>query len=168
MLTDICFNPNGKVHISTQLLKTKFHCTKSIFVFLYQKVKRQQHKLKKEIQENPFQAEDAVCLADYCDIMRCNVLVTQDAKIAFPENGINTDVEIWQEATAYRTALATSGPRDLARYTVTVREGVYKQNKVVPPPAQTPTEPANKQNCEKSTPSVPQDSSNAFNTCFND
>lgn len=83
-----------------------------------------------------FQAEDAVCLADYCDIMRCNVLVTQDAKIAFPES-VNTDIEIWREATAYRTALATSGPRDLARYTV--RESGYKQNK--PEPVTTPPPP---------------------------
>ncbi|CAH0556995.1 unnamed protein product [Brassicogethes aeneus] len=61
-------------------------------------------------------AEDAVCLADYCDIMRCDVLITQDPKTVFPDLE-NTDVEIWREATSYSKALATSGPRDVAKYT---------------------------------------------------
>jgi len=71
------------------------------------------------------QAEDAVCLADYCDIMRCEVLMTQE--VGSPITGdpahINTDIEIWSEATAYRTALSPSGPRDLAR--VLLRGGLF-------------------------------------------
>lgn len=62
-------------------------------------------------------AEDAVCLADYCDIMRCEVLMAQDSSSASSgdPSHTNTDIEIWSEATAYRTALSLSGPRDLAR-----------------------------------------------------
>uniref|UniRef100_A0A182QU16 C2H2-type domain-containing protein n=1 Tax=Anopheles farauti TaxID=69004 RepID=A0A182QU16_9DIPT len=62
-------------------------------------------------------AEDAVCLADYCDMMRCEVLIAKDATLAFGSdpNAVSTDIEVWSEATAYRTALTTSGPRDLAK-----------------------------------------------------
>lgn len=62
-------------------------------------------------------AEDAVCLADYCDIMRCDVLLVQDPKIVYPET-VNTDIEIWREASGYSKALAATGPRDVAKYTV--------------------------------------------------
>lgn len=61
------------------------------------------------------QAEDAVCLADYCDIMRCKVLVSKDATLGDGANGMSTDIEIWREATTYRTALQPTGPRDLAK-----------------------------------------------------
>uniref|UniRef100_A0A182KEQ1 C2H2-type domain-containing protein n=1 Tax=Anopheles christyi TaxID=43041 RepID=A0A182KEQ1_9DIPT len=62
-------------------------------------------------------AEDAVCLADYCDMMRCEVLIAKDATLAFGSdpNAVSTDIEVWSEATAYRTALTTSGPRDVAK-----------------------------------------------------
>lgn len=60
-------------------------------------------------------AEDAICLANYCDIMRCKVLVTRDSTLSFGDSMASTDIEIWSEATAYRTALTTSGPRDLAK-----------------------------------------------------
>ncbi|XP_017778148.1 PREDICTED: uncharacterized protein LOC108563863 isoform X2 [Nicrophorus vespilloides] len=62
-------------------------------------------------------AEDAVCLADYCDIMRCDVLLTQDPKTVYPET-VNTDIEIWKEASGYTKALVAAGPRDVAKYTV--------------------------------------------------
>lgn len=62
-----------------------------------------------------FQAEDAVCLSDYCDIMRCDVLLTQDPKTVYPDT-INTDIEVWREAAAYKKALVSSGPRDVAKY----------------------------------------------------
>lgn len=62
------------------------------------------------------QAEDAVCLADYCDIMRCEVLLSHDSTLSFGDAAIiSTDIEVWNEATAYRTAMTPSGPRDLAR-----------------------------------------------------
>ncbi|XP_021927713.1 uncharacterized protein LOC110833678 isoform X4 [Zootermopsis nevadensis] len=82
-------------------------------------------------------AEDAVCLADYCDIMRCEVLMTQEmgSPIMGDPTHINTDIEIWSEATAYRTALSPSGPRDLAR--VLLRGGLFPPDRQSqPPPAQ--------------------------------
>ncbi|KAK6632143.1 hypothetical protein RUM44_007173 [Polyplax serrata] len=62
-------------------------------------------------------AEDAVCLADYCDIMRCEVLVTQEMKNQYlsGQGQINTDIEIWREASVYKTALTLSGPRELVK-----------------------------------------------------
>ncbi|XP_031623164.1 uncharacterized protein LOC116340687 [Contarinia nasturtii] len=60
-------------------------------------------------------AEDAVCLANYCDIMRCKVLLSKDSTLSFGESTISTDIEIWSEATAYRTAMSASGPRSLAK-----------------------------------------------------
>ncbi|XP_037037652.1 uncharacterized protein LOC119075330 isoform X2 [Bradysia coprophila] len=58
-------------------------------------------------------AEDAVCLSDYCDIMRCDVLVSKDS--TFGDSTMTTDIEIWREATSYRTALQPTGPKDLAK-----------------------------------------------------
>lgn len=60
-------------------------------------------------------AEDAICLANFCDIMRCRVLLSKDATLSFGEPTISTDIEIWSEATAYRTAMSASGPRSLAK-----------------------------------------------------
>ncbi|GAB0094114.1 uncharacterized protein DMENIID0001_093390 [Sergentomyia squamirostris] len=60
-------------------------------------------------------AEDAVCLSDYCDIMRCEVLLSHDSTLSFGDAAtVTTDIEVWNEATAYRTAMTPSGPRDLA------------------------------------------------------
>lgn len=58
-----------------------------------------------------------MCLADYCDIMRCEVLASQVMSSLFlnDDGQGRTDLEIWREATAYRTALMPAGPRDLAR-----------------------------------------------------
>lgn len=57
-------------------------------------------------------AEDSICLSNYCDIMRCKVLLAKDS---FGDATISTDIEVWSEATAYRTAISTSGPRELAK-----------------------------------------------------
>lgn len=44
------------------------------------------------------------------------MLISQDATLGMEGNVLpSTDIEIWQEATVYRTALATSGPREVAR-----------------------------------------------------
>lgn len=63
------------------------------------------------------QAEDAVCLADYCDIMRCEVLQKQNEKdgsgmanndplqLHLGKNGPITDLEVWREPTQ-RNALS--------------------------------------------------------------
>lgn len=54
--------------------------------------------------------------------MRCDVLKTQDLKTVYQEQE-NTDIEIWREASSYSKALATSGPRHVAKYTF--RDGNY-------------------------------------------
>jgi DNA-binding NarL/FixJ family response regulator len=52
-------------------------------------------------------AEDAICLADYCDILRCDVLVMKDSSSSL-ESGTNipvsTDIELYNEATALAAA----------------------------------------------------------------
>lgn len=50
-------------------------------------------------------AEDAVCLASYCDIMRCDVLVALDSTLIGGGKKFSTDIEVWHEAAA-RTAVA--------------------------------------------------------------
>lgn len=46
--------------------------------------------------------------------MRCNVLVSKDSTFG-DATMMSTDIEIWREATAYRTALQPTGPKDLAK-----------------------------------------------------
>ncbi|KAG9428981.1 hypothetical protein HZU67_09355 [Apis mellifera carnica] len=51
-------------------------------------------------------AEDAVCLADYCDIMRCDVLGNRDfeSSLVDEEGGHHsTDIQVWKENTEQRT-----------------------------------------------------------------
>nr|CAI5848179.1 unnamed protein product [Callosobruchus analis] len=65
-------------------------------------------------------AEDAVCLADYCDIMRCDVLANQPTETMLSSQ-VNTDVEVWRETSKARPegcakSLATLGPRQLAKF----------------------------------------------------
>nr|CAH7725285.1 unnamed protein product [Callosobruchus chinensis] len=65
-------------------------------------------------------AEDAVCLADYCDIMRCDVLANQPTESMLASQ-VNTDVEVWRETSKARPegctkSLATLGPRQLAKF----------------------------------------------------
>lgn len=47
------------------------------------------------------QAEDAVCLADYCDIMRCDVLGNRDFENSADDDGghLSTDIQVWRENT---------------------------------------------------------------------
>lgn len=47
-------------------------------------------------------AEDSVCLSDYCDIMRCQVLVKKD--ISLSDTQSSTDIELYNEAAALATA----------------------------------------------------------------
>lgn len=61
-------------------------------------------------------AEDAICLANYCDIMRCKVLITQDSTLAFGGPKATTDIEVWNEANAFRSALTASGPKEVAKF----------------------------------------------------
>ncbi|CAK1550106.1 unnamed protein product [Leptosia nina] len=58
-------------------------------------------------------AEDAVCLEDYCDIMRCQVLIAHGllSDGAVP----TTDVEVWQDLESARKALAPAATRSIAK-----------------------------------------------------
>ncbi|XP_041981740.1 uncharacterized protein LOC121735080 [Aricia agestis] len=69
-------------------------------------------------------AEDAVCLADYCDIMRCGVLVAHGLLSAGSAPG--TDVEVWQDGDAARKALAPAASRQVAK--------VRRRHRPPPPP----------------------------------
>ncbi|XP_046675605.1 uncharacterized protein LOC124364292 isoform X1 [Homalodisca vitripennis] len=102
-------------------------------------------------------AEDAVCLADYCDIMRCEVLRTQD--LGSEVSPGNTDIEIWREATAYHTALTPAGPRDLAR--VSLRGGVLQRADTPPTP------PASTHHCPRSAAPPSDTENNTADVCDN-
>lgn len=53
------------------------------------------------------QAETAVCLADFCDIMRCEVFQTEDASsLKFGDQHIVTDIEVWGDSLGQNSALA--------------------------------------------------------------
>lgn len=57
-----------------------------------------------------------MCLADYCDIMRCEVVRHQNLDISRDGgSSLSTDLDIWREANTYHTALAPVGPRELIR-----------------------------------------------------
>ncbi|XP_023941558.2 uncharacterized protein LOC112048303 [Bicyclus anynana] len=58
-------------------------------------------------------AEDAVCLADYCDIMRCQVLVAHG--LLHGGSGPSTDIELWQDVEAAKKALAPASSRSVAK-----------------------------------------------------
>ncbi|KAG5683436.1 hypothetical protein PVAND_012717 [Polypedilum vanderplanki] len=51
-------------------------------------------------------AEDSICLADYCDILRCDVLITkEDSLLGGTLNSpVSTDIELYNEATALAAA----------------------------------------------------------------
>ncbi|KRG03578.1 uncharacterized protein Dmoj_GI21701, isoform D [Drosophila mojavensis] len=53
------------------------------------------------------EAEDSVCLADLCDIMRCEVFQTEDASsLKFGDQHIVTDIEVWGDSLGQNSALA--------------------------------------------------------------
>ncbi|XP_043673132.1 uncharacterized protein LOC122631473 [Vespula pensylvanica] len=65
-------------------------------------------------------AEDAVCLADYCDIMRCDVLGNRDFESSMDDEDddgghLNTDIQVWKENTEQRSTSVVPCSRDLAR-----------------------------------------------------
>lgn len=62
--------------------------------------------------------------------MRCHVLLTQYPKSIYPDP-VNTDIEVWREGTTYKKALVTSGPWELARYSV-ARDGLNQLQKTIP------------------------------------
>lgn len=43
----------------------------------------------------PKQAEDSVCLSEFCDIMRCDVFQSEESKLSGSDSAISTDIEVW-------------------------------------------------------------------------
>ncbi|XP_028166724.1 uncharacterized protein LOC114357347 isoform X2 [Ostrinia furnacalis] len=86
-------------------------------------------------QINKVIAEDAVCLADYCDIMRCQVLVAHG--LLSGGGGPGTDIEVWQDLEAARKALAPAATRSVAR----VPQRRRARARPEPPPAQSMNPP---------------------------
>lgn len=85
--------------------------------------------------------------------MRCDVLLTQDPKTVYPDV-VNTDIEIWREASSYTKALTPSGPREVAKYTL--KDGIY-------PHLQKSTKPLTKpsKHCQKNeAPEAPNSNGN--------
>lgn len=65
----------------------------------------------------PRQAEDAVCLADYCDVMRCGVW--EAAAMSKAAGGqANTDLELWKETSALIVSNGLSDPSPTALQSV--------------------------------------------------
>ncbi|XP_017475829.1 PREDICTED: uncharacterized protein LOC108366069 isoform X1 [Rhagoletis zephyria] len=53
------------------------------------------------------EAEDAVCLADYCDIMRCEVFQTEESSsLTTSDQHVVTDIEVWGDSLGQNSALA--------------------------------------------------------------
>lgn len=74
-------------------------------------------------------AEDAVCLADYCDIMRCQVLVAHG--LLSGTGGPSTDIEVWQDVESVKKALAPAATRSVARVNARRR---HRARTAPPPP----------------------------------
>ncbi|XP_015114611.1 uncharacterized protein LOC107039492 isoform X1 [Diachasma alloeum] len=63
-------------------------------------------------------AEDAVCLANYCDIMRCDVLGPSELESSLvddPTGALNTDIQVWRENTDRTSTVVPCECRDLTR-----------------------------------------------------
>ncbi|KAM7351523.1 uncharacterized protein ACRADG_004326 isoform 1-T1 [Cochliomyia hominivorax] len=53
------------------------------------------------------EAEDAVCLADYCDIMRCEVFQSEESSsLKLGDQTVVTDIEVWGDSLGQNSALA--------------------------------------------------------------
>lgn len=52
------------------------------------------------------EAEDAVCFADFCDIMRCEVFQSEEASLTGGDTHIVTDIEVWGNSLGQSSALA--------------------------------------------------------------
>ncbi|KRJ97040.1 uncharacterized protein LOC6526311 isoform X3 [Drosophila yakuba] len=77
------------------------------------------------------QAEDAVCLADFCDIMRCEVFETEDASsLKFGDQHIVTDIEVWGDSLGQNSALAKANAAYLSLIPRTSTLGASRAAKV--------------------------------------
>ncbi|XP_017075617.1 uncharacterized protein LOC108110876 isoform X3 [Drosophila eugracilis] len=77
------------------------------------------------------EAEDAVCLADFCDIMRCEVFETEDASsLKFGDQHIVTDIEVWGDSLGQNSALAKANAAYLSLIPRTSTLGASRAAKV--------------------------------------
>ncbi|XP_016985645.1 uncharacterized protein LOC108049095 isoform X3 [Drosophila rhopaloa] len=77
------------------------------------------------------EAEDAVCLADFCDIMRCEVFETEDASsLKFGEQHIVTEIEVWGDSLGQNSALAKANAAYLSLIPRTSTLGASRAAKV--------------------------------------
>ncbi|XP_017086908.2 uncharacterized protein [Drosophila bipectinata] len=84
------------------------------------------------------EAEDSVCLADFCDIMRCEVFETEDASsLKFGDQHIVTDIEVWGDSLGQNSALAKANAAYLSLIPRTSTLGASRaakvQNRQLPP-----------------------------------
>ncbi|KAF7996561.1 hypothetical protein HCN44_002207 [Aphidius gifuensis] len=81
-------------------------------------------------------AEDAICLANYCDIMRCDVLaVTEyDSILTNDQTGsLITDIQVWREHTESKmTPFISCECRDLARVQTNINNNIKTDKSVIP------------------------------------
>lgn len=61
-------------------------------------------------------AEDAVCLSNYCDIMRCDVLAAFEGTL-FGGRTTSTDIEVWNDRTAVVASTVETKARKIIRGT---------------------------------------------------
>ncbi|XP_052838056.1 uncharacterized protein LOC128253589 isoform X4 [Drosophila gunungcola] len=77
------------------------------------------------------EAEDAVCLADFCDIMRCEVFETEDASsLKFGDQHIVTEIEVWGDSLGQNSALAKANAAYLSLIPRTSTLGASRAAKV--------------------------------------
>ncbi|KAK2725179.1 uncharacterized protein LOC136032649 isoform X2 [Artemia franciscana] len=73
--------------------------------------------MEKRHEDCLYLSEDAVCLADFCDVFRCEVLEAlrqRDLRNPMPE--FTTDIDIWKDQDILKSALQKTASRDLILY----------------------------------------------------
>ncbi|XP_034669775.1 uncharacterized protein LOC117902475 isoform X2 [Drosophila subobscura] len=76
------------------------------------------------------EAMDSICLADFCDIMRCEVFETEDANSLKFGDHIVTDVEVWGDSLGQNSALAKANAAYLSLIPRTSTLGASRAAKV--------------------------------------
>ncbi|EDW28573.1 GL18880 [Drosophila persimilis] len=76
------------------------------------------------------EAMDSICLADFCDIMRCEVFETEDATSLKFGDHIVTDIEVWGDSLGQNSALAKANAAYLSLIPRTSTLGASRAAKV--------------------------------------
>jgi len=78
---------------------------KSVINMVSQTEKSSKSRLK--LKASLLQVEDSICLADYCDIMRCDVFQSEEStRLRIGDQQIVTDIEVWSDSLGQTSALA--------------------------------------------------------------